>query len=134
MTQNGRIKMSFLSKSDLVSIKLKTLDVVIPEYGTVRIREMTGKQRDSFEFDAARGQKRDNDFRKMRAKIVVASVVEEDGSLMFTEDDVDTVNEKIPARVLDLLFTSILAFNGMSQQAADELEKNLQTGQNETSG
>lgn len=126
--------MAFLTKADLLSIKLKTKDVELPEYGTIRIRELTGRQRDTFEFDAAKGQKRDNDFRKMRAKMVAASVVSEDGALMFVESDVEEVNEKVPAQVLDLLFTEILSFNNMSKEAEEEVEKNLAVSQSDVSG
>jgi hypothetical protein len=113
-----------LSKSDILAVPLKTKDIEIPDLGTVRIQELKGRQRDDFERSTAQGQKANNDFRKLRAKLVVASLVNEDGTLMFVESEIDTVNEKFSAKVLDLLFMEILTFNGMTQAASDEQEKN----------
>jgi len=90
--------MSLLTREAiLTAIDLKTVDVEVPEWGgTVRLRAMTGTARDEFgrSLLGADGKYTGTGY---NAKIAAASIVKEDGELMFTEDDVQVLGERSAA-------------------------------------
>lgn len=109
---------SFLAADDL-----KSEVVPVPEMGdSIRIRMMTGAQRDSY---AASLRKADGTFdgTGYRAKLLARCLVDESGALMFTEGEVELINSKSPA-VIDRLFEVADRLSGTSPDAIKEAEKN----------
>lgn len=109
---------------------LKQETVSMPEWGgEVIVRELTSSEADVFEVSmraapAANGSGNlidDNKrFELFRAKIIVLSVIDEDGNRVFTDDDVKTLGE-MPRSVLDRVASVALRLSGYSEET---LKKN----------
>ena len=88
--------MGLLSRDDIFAADdLKYDEVEVPEWGgSVRVRGLTGTERDSFEsslIDAKRdAMKLDN----VRAKLVAKCAVDENGARLFTDADVRELGRK----------------------------------------
>lgn len=101
--------------------KFKDLDV--PEWGgTVRISTLSGKARDRFEGSILNKQGGVN-HQNIRAKLCAACLVDEDGKLMFTENEIERLGEK-SCTALDKVFAEAQKLNGIGQAEIDELAKN----------
>lgn len=91
--------MGYLSREQILAADDRTYaDVPVPEWGgSVRVRSMTGRERDQLErsvmVEKKRGLKEVN-MENFRAKIVALTVVDESGELLFTERDVRALGEK----------------------------------------
>lgn len=117
-----------LSKSDiLAAADLKTETVDVPEWGgSVVVRTMTGADRGAFEaavmmIDAS--GKRQPDMRNMRAKLCVATVIDEAGNRLFDESDIGELQNKSSA-ALDAVFKAAQRLNGMAPESLEDAEKN----------
>lgn len=81
-----------LSRDEILSkTKLRRETVNVPEWGgDVLVGEMSGASRDSWEQSL---QERDNKGRIInpRAKLVVATVIDENGNKLFNDSDIDAV-------------------------------------------
>ena len=102
---------------------LKTVDVEVPEWGgSVRVRMMTGTVRDTF----AAGLRKANgefDATNYRAKLLACCLVDEAGTLMFSESDIEALNSK-SAAALDRVFKVADSLNVMNEAAVEAAEKN----------
>lgn len=102
-------------------------DVVVPEWNgeTVRIKCMTGLERDEYESllydfsDAGVKMKRDN----YRAKLLVFTIVDEGMNRLFGVKDIDDLSKK-SAKAIDRLFTVAQKLNGLTKDEIDKIEKN----------
>lgn len=118
-------------------------DVECPEWGgTVRVRAMSGTERDSYEASCVqerpvydgRGRpvKGQYEFRRtldnVRAKLVVRCVVNEDGSRMFEDGDAFALGEK-SAAALDRVFDVAARLSRISDSDIEELAGNSGAGQ-----
>ena len=112
----------FLTAAEVQETPLRVKELQLPDSnGWVRIMEIRGRQRDQFERLVAAGRKKNDDFRGMRAKVVMWSLVNEDRSLMFTnEKDLD----ELGAKATNYLFDEVLEFNGMNKDAVSDAEGN----------
>ena len=121
--------MSLLSRDQILSaVDIVTEDVEVPEWGgTVRVRGLTGTDRDRFEAAMVnvrgKGGNRSQQVNteNFRARLVLASVVDEDGKRMFTERDVKALGEK-SAAALDRVMTVALRLSGLPETDAEVLE------------
>lgn len=111
----------FLSKQEILSAQdLKTEVIEVPEWGgAVRVRTMTGSDRDTFE-NALFGK---GDKNRVRAWLVALTVVDENGHMMFSESDVDALGRK-SAAALNRVFNAAQRINAISESDAKEMEKN----------
>lgn len=113
-------------ESILAFVDFQTRDVVVPEWGgmTVRVRTMTARERDDLEApmveSAAAGK--DATFANFRARLVALVCVNEDGSRMFTLDDVEALGNKSGAAI-GRIADAAIALNGITPEEADELGK-----------
>ena len=101
--------MPLLSRESILTADdLKTVDVPVPEWGgEVRIRSLTGTQRELFgrSLLGADGKPTGEGY---NLKLVAVSVVQEDGTLAFTLDDVQILGTKSDValeRVVDAIET-----------------------------
>jgi len=114
-------KQAILSASDH-----KTEDVDVPEWGgTVRVRTMTGRERDAFEASLAKGEGKDRktDLVNLRARLAGLCMVGEDGQRLFTDAEVEALGDKTAA-ALDRVFSVAQRLNGMTAQDVEDLAKN----------
>lgn len=88
--------------------------VTVPEWkGDVLIKTMSGVERDKFEKLALAHKRGDTiDSEGLRAELVAMTLVDENGVLLFTVDDIVELNKKNGA-VLDRLATIAAELNGL---------------------
>lgn len=101
-------------------------DVPVPEWGgTVRVRTLSGTERDAFEASIVeqRGKKSSVDMRNIRAKLAARTIVDEDGKRLFSERDVELLGAK-SASALQRVFEVAQRLNGLSDGDVEELVKN----------
>lgn len=107
--------------------------VEVPEWdGSVRIRSLTGKERDKFERDAAgdagRGGKKKSTVENLRAKLVALCAVDEDGRVLFASSyEVDQLGE-LPVAGLQRVFNACMALNGISDDDVEDLTEDFVPG------
>ena len=100
-------------------------EVNIPELGgMVRVRGMTGGERDAFEASCltGRGRKRDFNMKNVRAKMVAFCCIDDAGNRLFSDGDLEGLGA-IRADVLDKLFSAAQRLSGMRDEDVEELER-----------
>ena len=116
-----------LSKAAILSVDdLKTKDVEVPEWGgTVRIRELTGTELDSYEAQQTRqvGDRVEPNPIGSRARLVVRALIDENGKRLFADADAMKLSEK-SGLVLDRLWDEIAALSGQTAAAVEDAVKN----------
>ena len=134
-----------LSREEILGANdLPTEDVEVPEWGgSVRVRTLTGTERDEFESSTITMKKVKKgkrtvtesapNLRNIRAKLVARSIVKEDGTLMFpNSEDVFVLGEK-SAAALDRVYEVSARLSKITDEDIEELEKNSSSGQSESS-
>lgn len=124
--------MTILSKAAiLAAVDLKTEDVPVPEWGgTVRVASMSGKSRDEFFGRQPNGSVQYSQF---AAAILVATIVDENGQVVFDEEDVDALRAKSPVAI-ERVVAVAMRLNGIGPNATEEAEKNSGAAQSGDSG
>lgn len=111
-------------------------DVEVPEWGgKVRVKSLTGKERDALESSmiVGKGKNANVNLNNLRAKLVARSVVDEDGKRIFTDDDIAALGAK-SAAALTRVYEVAQRLSGITQEDVDELTKNSETAPSEDSG
>lgn len=120
--------MAYLSRDDiLMASDLQEEDVDVPEWGgTVRVRGLSGAERDRFESSVVEmhGKKVVVKSENMRAKLVALCVVDESGGRVFSDRDVEALGQK-SASALQRVFEAAQRLSGLTEADVEELEKNL---------
>jgi len=130
--------MTTLTRDEILAAgrKLKQEAVEVPELGgTVIVREMTGAERDSWEasvLDTSGPDPKPN-LENTRAKLLVRTVVDEQGERLFTDDEIDLVGA-LSAGALDRLFAVAARLSRISAADVEELTKNSPGGLSAASG
>lgn len=108
-----------LTREQILAINdIQVIDVSIPEWGgIVKVKSMTGEERDKFELSTS-GKKREH----IRAKLLVLSVVGEDGKHLFTMEDVEQLSKKSSAP-LDRILAVVKKVSGVDNDDVEELAK-----------
>jgi len=127
---------TYLSREQILKVDdLQFEDVEVPEWGgVVRVRGLTGTERDAFEESIIdqRGKKTRVVMANLRAKLVAQSIVDEDGRRLFSERDVGALGEK-SAAALQRVFNAAQRLSGISDEDVEELVKNSSDGQSDGS-
>ena len=125
-----------LNKEQIKSVSdLETQDIEVPEWGgVVRLKSLTGAERDRFEASVVQGQGRNTtvNMQNLRAKLVAQSAIGEDGKPLFTEEDVKWLGEK-SAKALNRLFNAAQTLSGLSESDVKELAGNFKAARSEGS-
>lgn len=118
-----------LNKHKILAAEDRTVvEVEVPEWGD-SVRLMVLQQRDREWLEDQR-EKNDNLF---AARAVAAALVDDRNQRMFvTEEEIKELAAKSTV-VLTRLFHRVLALNGMTRQAVEEMEKNSGGGRNGSS-
>ena len=94
----------------------------VPEWGgQVRIRTMKAKDRAQLEHMATQ---RKDDYRGLKERLVIMTVLNGDGGLMFTEADFTALGEQ-SSKVIDRIASVAMELNGMTDKDAEDLVGNL---------
>ena len=128
--------MAYLGKADiLAAADLLYEDVPVAEWGgTVRVRGLTGRERDAFEAAVASTKGKDVklNLQNVRARLVALSVVDADGARIFDERDIGALGEK-SAQALERVFQVAMRLSGLTPTDVKDLTENLDDGQSEDS-
>jgi hypothetical protein len=128
--------MGYLSKAAILGASdLQTQDVHVPEWGgDVRVRGLTGTERDAFEATIAQRKGKDvkMNFQNARARLVSLSAVDESGERLFSDADVVALGGK-SAAALDRLFAVAMKLSGLTPDDVKDLTENLDSGQSDDS-
>ncbi len=104
-------------------------EIEVPEWGTwVRIRALTGAERDTFEGEITRrnGKSIEVNVRNIRARLVAMSMVDETGARIFGVQDIEALGEK-SAKALDRIFSVAQRLSGLRDEDVQELAENFDT-------
>lgn len=128
--------MGLLSKSAILGAQdLPHEDVPVPAWGgTVRVRTMTGAERDAFRASVAAAEGESGvPIGQFSAALLVATCVDESGACLFTASDMAALQAK-SAAALDAPAAVAMRLNGLGANAVQAAEKNSVSGQSEDSG
>ncbi len=117
--------MALLTKEQILQQDdLKSEIVSVPEWGggEVRVCTMSGFARDRFEAGIT-GKNGGTNMSNIRAKLAAATIVDENGKLIFDEADIAKLGNKSCA-ALDRVFAAAQRLNLISNADVDELAKN----------
>jgi len=121
--------MSFLnSLEEILGIDDRPIvEFEVPEWNiTVRLRAMTGTDRDGFENHVTKGgQEGTMNIVGMRAKMVAACLVDEDGNRLVTSAKDEQALGSKSAAALDRLFAKCMEMNGMSAEDEEKLKESF---------
>jgi hypothetical protein len=128
--------MGLLSKDQILTADdLPSEDVDVPQWGgTVRLRGLTGTERDAYEVSMikAREGNLEANLQNVRAGLIAKCIVGEDGQRLFTDGEVKRLGMKAGV-VLDRLFAVASRLSGLSRSDVDELAGNLDEDRSESS-
>lgn len=113
----------------------ETRDVEVPEWGgVVRVKAMTGEERDRFEASivTTRGKNVQRNLVNIRAKLVANTAVDEANKLLFSFEDVTALGQK-SAKALDRVYSAAAELSGISDADVEEMAKNSEPGQSDGS-
>lgn len=120
---------NYLGREDILATDDRQYnDIEVPEWGgTVRVRGMSGTQRDEYEASIIeqRGSDRKVNLRNARAKLVARCIVDGDGRTIFTSDDVSALGRK-SAVALERVFDEARRLSGMTEGDVERLAENFE--------
>lgn len=116
--------MALLTRDQIFAAKdYKTVDVPVPEWGgDVRIRSLTGAERDKFEagLQVVKGGKSKPNTANFRARLVALCAINDAGELLFSPPDVVSLGQK-SVGALQRVFNACNDLNGFSDDDVDDL-------------
>lgn len=104
-------------------------EVPVPEWGgVVRVKGLTGKERDALESSMiqGKGKKASVNLANLRAKLTAQACVDEAGNRIFSDEDVAALGNK-SAAALQRVFEAAQRLSGLSDDDVEELTKNSKT-------
>lgn len=116
------------AKAILDTQDMKFEIVAVPEWGgNVRIRTMSGEERDAFESSIA-GEGKKMNTQNIRAKLVMLTVVNAAGDRIFTKEQIEALGKK-SAAALNRVYEASAKLSAITKQDVEELAKNSEDGQ-----
>lgn len=123
---------NYLSKADILGAKdARFEEVDVPEWGgRVRIKAMSGSERDAFEQSITSLRKNGSkmaqamNLENVRAKLLARCIVDEEGGLIFDAEDVEALGQK-NAAALDRCVEVAKRLNGMNKGDLEQLANEL---------
>ncbi len=123
--------MEYLTKEQILAIEdIKFKDLKVPEWGgTVRVRGLSGTERDAFEASnqVIRGKTAVPNMVNVRARLCARTIVGPDGEPLFSETDVAALGRKSGA-ALNRVFDAARKLSGLTEADIAELEGNSEPG------
>lgn len=112
--------MALLTKDQILGADdLDWEDVPCPEWGgDVRVRALTGRERDRYEMKAALSRK-DGTEMDFRSELVVRTIIDENGERLFTDKEMTQLAAK-SATPIDRLFDVVRRLSGMEEETVEE--------------
>ena len=133
---------NLLDRTALLTKEVLRVEKVEFENGDfVYVRQMTGRERDTFEQSLLK-KNRDSkgtvisyeqSTEDFRAKLAVVTVCDEAGKLVFTPLDYGTLSMNMSAKRLEKIVNEAQKLNAISEEDKEALVKNLEVGQADNS-
>ena len=117
----------FLTKADILQVQdLEHEDVYVEQWGGwVRVRALTGAERDRYEGSFMPDKKGGKpSFRNVRARLVTMALTSPEGKKLFSFNDVEALGKK-NASALNQLFEKAQQLSGLRKEDVEELQGNL---------
>jgi len=109
--------MNNLTRDDILSERPVVVEPVeVRGHGQLFVREMTAGEQDRFQLAAGK----DN---VIRARLVAICACDELGKRLFSDSDVVALSKQ-PASLIDGIFDAAQRLNKLTEDAAQEMEKN----------
>lgn len=128
--------MTLLSKDQILGADDRRYEIVpVPEWGgEVRLRSLTGAERDDFESKSlvGSGKKQRVNPRHLRARLIAMCAVDADGRPLFDAADVIKLSSK-SAAALERLFEVASRLSGLDEDDVKELEEGFDSAQSDGS-
>lgn len=129
--------MALLGRNAILEAKdIKTEDIPVPEWGgEVRIRSLTGEQRDEYEssmFELGKNGTPKQNLANVRARLVMLCIVNEQGEQMFNKADIKLLGRK-SAAALERVATAAQRLNAISDSDIEELAEGFEDAPDEPS-
>ena len=124
----------YLSKADILGANDKVFEDVEAWGGIVRVKSMTGAEKDAFEASLTIIRQNGNkmvqkpNLVNARAKLLSHCLVDEDGNLLFSDEDVIELGQKSVAE-MDKVVDVAKRLNKMTTEDLKELGEGLKNGQ-----
>jgi hypothetical protein len=132
---NGHVE--YLTRDLILSVNDIQQEVVdVPEWGgKVLVRGMTGSQRDLFERTVVqtKGKNVEANFENFRAKLLIWTVVDAEGTRLFRETDVVALGKK-SAAAMSRVAEVASRLSGLSTEDVEELTESLKEAPSEDTG
>ena len=130
-SQKDKIRTSILASDDLPRESLECLEW----RQTLYVRTLTGAERDEFEnaVQSASKVKGWLDLRGLKIKLVLLTLCDDHGELLFDATDALVLNSK-SSKVIDRIFQVAQKLNGLTADDVDEMVGNSDGGQAAASG
>lgn len=126
MSENNQSSQKLVTKKDFLKINpLKEEFVSLEEFGYNggwMVREMTGKTRDQYDSWVMANQEEKN-WKEMRARVVIATVVDEKGQLMFEDIDIPDLLKHSGALLTKVASVGI-RLSGLDSRSVEDRAKN----------
>lgn len=125
--------MGLLTKSAILAASdLPHEDVEVPEWGgSVRVRMMTGLERDQFR--AAIASEDGIPVGKFAAALLAVTCIDEGGERLFSMEDIEALQAKSAASI-DGPAAVAMRLNGLAGRAVEDAQKNSSSDQSDDSG
>lgn len=127
MAEAKNADLGLLTKAQILQAEDRVYEIVpVPEWGgKVRVRSLSGAERDGFEAAMleGKGKNRKVNLQNLRAKLVAASVVDADGNALFDQGDIVALGTK-NAAALDRVFEVAQRLSGLREEDVDDLVGN----------
>lgn len=108
-----------LRETILAADDLKKEAVNVLEWNaTLYVRTMKAREREQFEASCGNGKT----LQDIRQKLIIFTVCDESGNLLFNIDDIEALSKKSGA-ALDRLFSASIALNKIRNEDIEELKK-----------
>ena len=115
----------YATKEQILGVRdLKSEDVFVEQWGcTVRVRELKGTERGSFEASVARfnseGERAGADMSQIRVRLCALTMVDEAGNRLFGDHEIGKLGEK-SATALQAVFDVASRLSGMNETAIED--------------
>lgn len=117
--------MAMLTKEQILAAEDVSSEVVsVPEWGgDVRVKMMTGTERDSWESSIVGTNGTQRNLYNIRARLVALTACDDQGCRLFSDADLVELGKK-SAKALDRVFAVAQKLNALSESDIKELEGN----------
>lgn len=104
-----------------------------PELWTMRLKGMTGTERDRWEASMQpRGNSKKPNLENFRARLIIQCAVDDDGNRIFNAGDAKMIGSK-SAKSVSRIFDKCQEMNGLSESDVEELTEGFDDGPSEDS-